>query len=201
MISYAQHGEDTTLDRLTGHRDKGVYVDVGAYDPHSLSVTKLFYLRGWRGVNIDPKPGTLEKFERDRPGDVNICAAIGETVGDMQLYCAPGAGSTLVPEHGRRWADDGGAVATVPVVRIETVFEEHLPGRTVDFLKVDVEGYEAQVLRSNDWSRFRPRVLCVEAVLPYSRKDASAAFEPYLIDNGYELVERDQINKYYKDIT
>ena len=67
-VSYAQNGEDIVLAR--GLRaDAGFYVDIGAFDPHVDSVTKLFYERGWRGINVDPVPEVIALFERDRPRD------------------------------------------------------------------------------------------------------------------------------------
>ena len=77
-LSYSQEGEDLILKRLFDGQKKGLYVDVGAHHPKRFSNTYLFYKMGWRGINIDAMPGSMEKFKEVRPEDINIEAAISD---------------------------------------------------------------------------------------------------------------------------
>ena len=86
MISYAQNLEDVILNRLFQNKPSGFYIDIGAHDPTELSVTKHFYDLGWRGINIEPIPGSLEKFKQQRPGDINLNLAIGARHDIMSIY-------------------------------------------------------------------------------------------------------------------
>src|SRR5688572_245936 len=87
-VSYAQNGEDIVLARGLRH-DDGFYVDIGAFDPDRDSVTKLFYERGWRGINVDPVPEVIALFERDRPRDINVQIAISIESGEADLWTGP----------------------------------------------------------------------------------------------------------------
>ena len=87
-VSYAQNGEDIVLSR--GFRsDTGFYVDIGAFDPTSDSVTKLFYDRGWHGINVDPVPEVIALFERERPRDINVQVAVSVEPGEPELWVEP----------------------------------------------------------------------------------------------------------------
>src|SRR5262245_26066783 len=86
MISYAQNLEDVLLERVFGGKTNGFYVDVGAHDPERLSVTKHFYDKGWRGINVEPVPASHQKFVEQRPRDINLAVAAGREEGDRELF-------------------------------------------------------------------------------------------------------------------
>ena len=77
-ISYSQWGEDIIIDNLLGRKKRGFYIDIGAYDPTRFSNTKRFYLRGWRGINVEPDPVRIKKFHKERPGDINLNIGIAD---------------------------------------------------------------------------------------------------------------------------
>src|SRR5690348_4811918 len=86
MISYAQNGEDVLLERLFGGQADGFYVDVGANDPTELSLTRHFYDRGWRGVNVEPVPDAYARLCAERPRDVNLQVGLSDRAGAMTFY-------------------------------------------------------------------------------------------------------------------
>jgi FkbM family methyltransferase len=169
LLSYSQDGEDMILRRMFENRRAGFYVDVGAHDPFRFSNTCYFHRRGWRGVNIDASPAAIAAFERSRPADTNICSGIAETPGKLTFHRfnepalntfdpALAAARAALPGY---WLLDR---TEVDVRRLDDVLSSHVPaGQTIDFLSVDVEGFDLEVLRSNDWDRFRPKALLVEA--------------------------------------
>jgi FkbM family methyltransferase len=167
LESYSQYGEDVVIDALLSHKRNGFYVDVGANDPDSLSNTKLLYGRGWQGINIEPDPTVHAKLCEKRSRDLNLNIGIGPDPGMMTFFRMS---ADTLSSFNREAAIRNGQLynATllseeqVQVQRLTTLFESHLRGNTIDFLSVDAEGYDLDVLKSNDWTRFRPSVVMVE---------------------------------------
>jgi len=166
--SFAQEGEDLILSRFIGEKKGGFYVDVGAHHPVRYSNTYLFYLRGWQGVNVDAMPGSMEPFRRLRPRDQNIEAAVSNSQRSLTYFAFNDpAMNTCDPNIARQ--RDG--LEHYRVIETRTIQPESLgallrnhlaPGQHVDFLSVDVEGLDLDVLTSNDWQRFRPTVILTE---------------------------------------
>ena len=141
-ISYAQTAEDIVLDRAFGHLREGFYIDVGANDPDQDSVTKLFYERGWRGINIEPSLQYLQKLQTRRPRDINIFCLAGENDGEATFYEIEASGlSTVKLDLLRLHESNGhrGAEKRMAVKSLRSILTEHTAA-TVHFLKVDVEG-------------------------------------------------------------
>jgi len=155
------------LRRIFEDKPTGFFIDVGAHHPKRFSNTYYFYRRGWRGINIDATPGTKRLFDKARPRDLNLEVAVAEHPRDVVFYefteRALNSASRNSP------ADRGlgaAAVAREHLLRAEPLrdlMRRHLPpGTTVDFLSVDVEGMDLEVLQSNDWRVVRPALVLVE---------------------------------------
>ena len=171
--SYAQDGEDRVLRSLLFklHGDKnindGFYVDVGAHHPHRFSNTCLFYRQGWHGINIDAMPGSMLAFKKKRPRDINLECGIGlknETL-QFHVFNEP-ALNTFDENLARARCNDVWHIKTtveMPIVPLSEILKEYLPqGQKIDFLTVDVEGFDLDVLQSNDWQKYRPSVVLAE---------------------------------------
>jgi FkbM family methyltransferase len=196
---YAQNFEDVYLWRALGHVEHGRYVDVGAHDPDDDSVTRLFYEKGWRGINIEPVPSMVERLVARRPEDIVVRAACGEHEGEMTLYEVVGTGlSTLDADHAEEIRKLGRTVIAhqTPLVTLNSLFEKH-GGDPVHFLKIDVEGAERSVLAGCDFSRWRPWVLVIEATIPMSQEVNDQTWEPMVTGARYEKVLFDGLNDYY----
>jgi len=212
VITYAQNFEDVILARLFEGQREGFYVDIGAAHPTELSVTRHFYDLGWRGINVEPIPACFALFQRDRPRDVNLNVAVGAQTGEATFHEAADnpAISTMDPQQAAALQASGQRVATytVPVVTADSLFEAHgLDARRVDFMKIDVEGFEAEVLRGLDLRRFRPRVLVVEAIASAGAfpgwakvgtlRSTHEAWEPRVLEAGYRFAHFDGISRFY----
>ncbi len=199
MISYAQNAEDVVLARLFRERTTGCYVDVGAGDPVDGSVTKHFYDRGWRGVNIEPLAREHALLCRERPADVNLALALSGEPGRVVLYEGPeqnrGA-STLSEKIASRYAGQDFHPVIVEGTTLSQVCRDHTAG-AIDFLKIDVEGHEVAVIAGGDWERFRPRVVVVEATEPNSAAPSHEAWEHLLLSAGYRCALFDGLNRFY----
>jgi FkbM family methyltransferase len=167
LDSWAQEGEDLVLRRFFEGQKQGFYVDVGAHHPHRFSNTFWFYRRGWRGINIDAMPGSMELFHLHRPEDINLELAISDQPEMTYFIFNDTALNGLCAEVAeRRDGKRGNFIVerlAVTTRTLEQIFDEHVPSdRRIDFLTIDVEGHDLDVLRSNDWSRFRPRMVLAE---------------------------------------
>lgn len=202
MVSYAANAEDVVLHRALCQDDGGVglYVDVGAASPYVGSVTRHFYDAGWNGIDVEPLSEEAAELRRARPRDVVVEAALGSTSGEISVH-------VVLDERGLSSSDAdvaaGYARAGRPmeerVVRLRTladVLEENDVG-DISFLKIDVEGAESEVLAGNDWTRWRPRVVVVEATRPWSHEETHAGWEPLLLGSGYLFASFDGVNRYY----
>ena len=167
-LAFSQEGEDLILTRLFGDRAKGFYVDVGAHHPYRFSNTYLFYRRGWVGINVDPLPGTQALFDRYRPRDVNLELAVlnGRSRSSYYQFDEPALNGFCKELSTERVKRGYHLVETSEVcgLPLRDILTQHLPTQDaeIDFLSVDVEGLDLEVLESNDWSRFRPKVVLVE---------------------------------------
>ncbi|MFB4302233.1 FkbM family methyltransferase [Actinomadura sp. NTSP31] len=207
LIAYAGNAEDVVLMRAFAGRRGGFFVDVGAGEPVSGSLTKNLVDRlGWRGVNIEPLPERHERLTGARPGDVCLRVAVGNEPGIAGFFrVVPGRGkagggglSTLRREVLEAHLANGWRheVLDVEVVTLESVLSAHAkPG--FDLLKVDVEGAEAAVLRSADLGRWRPRAVVVEATFPLTSRPSHEEWEPEVLGAGYRLALFDGLNRFY----
>lgn len=198
FISYAQNFEDVMLHRALCHVEHGRYVDVGAQDPVADSVTRAFYERGWRGMNIEPVDQWHRRLEEDRPEDLNLPVAVSSSSGSKRFYEVHDTGlSTLDPAVAERHRQQGYEVRAHDVVTrtFDSILEEHGLEK-IHFLKVDVEGAEAAVLRSIDLTRTRPWIVVVEATEPNTQVASYRAWQPLLTRNGYRHVYSDGPNRF-----
>jgi FkbM family methyltransferase len=199
FISYAQNHEDVMLARVFRGIDAGFYIDVGAQDPRIDSVTKAFYDRGWRGINIEPVATWFDKLARDRPRDINLCLAAGAAEGVVDFYEVADSGlSTSSAEFARRHRDQGHAVVAgkVQASTLDAICAEHLV-QLVHFLKIDAEGAELEVLQGIALERVRPWLILVEAKEPNSSVSTHARWDPLLLDRGYAFAYNDGLNRFY----
>jgi FkbM family methyltransferase len=182
---YSSYGEDAILQRFFEHKawredqrsfvpflgtrlKTGFYVDVGAYMPKTFSNTYCFYKRGWRGINIDATPGSIRIFDRVRNRDINLEGAVSDRETELVFYWwgTRSQVNTLSPEAAlkRDWPlAQTPREVRVQSLRLDTILDRYLPkDQPITFLSVDVEGHELEVLRSNDWRRYRPEFVVVE---------------------------------------
>jgi FkbM family methyltransferase len=201
-ISYAQNMEDILLDRVFAGR-VGTFLDIGANHPYVDNNTYFFYLRGWRGVNVEPSPECQALYREHRPLDCNLGMAVSDADGDLPFFEVRGPDgltglSTLSAEVSETHRAAGYDVIerTVPVRTVAQLVEEHRIAPP-DILSVDVESHEAAVLRGVPWSTWRPVVLVIESTAPLSELASHRAWEPTLLDNGYVFATFNGVNRFY----
>lgn len=199
LTSYAQAAEDIRLARVLWDEPAGFYVDVGAGHPVRDSVTRLFYDGGWRGINIEPGP-LFPALAAARRHDINVKAAIGEVEGERDFWVSfPESGLSSLTRPDKATLPPGFELVKQTVIckRLDTVLREHASGGRIGFLKIDVEGAEASVLRSFDLATVRPTVILIESIRPIANTPAHADWEPLVLRAGYVLAAFDGINRFY----
>lgn len=205
-FSFAQEGEDMVLYRYFEGKENGTFVDVGAHHPFRFSNTYLFYSKGWRGINIDPLPESKALFDQHRPEDENLCIGISnaEQMLTYHMFNEPALNTFDETEAKQKdGAVNGRFFITdkIPVLtkKLSTVLSESkLNLETIDFLSIDVEGLDIEVLESNDWRKYRPKIILVEEL----KTDIQAIIEnskvnSYMSDKGYKLFYRTVNTSFY----
>ncbi|MHB1956574.1 MAG: FkbM family methyltransferase, partial [Sulfobacillus sp.] len=161
FISYAQNFEDVMLWRALKHIERGFYVDIGAQDPRSDSVTLAFYERGWRGIHVEPVRHYAEKLRQHRKDEQVFEIAISDRAGQIEFHEIPETGLSTTSEElahqhfGMGFSENQRQVTCLPL----SVLLAQCRAEEIHFLKIDVEGHEANVIRGNDWAVRRPCIV------------------------------------------
>jgi len=212
---------------------KGFYVDIGAYHPKLFSNTYLFYKKGWRGICVDPNPRMEELYRKARPRDVFVNVGVGDVDGvrlprfgvpklamtnekaskvtEMEYYMfEDGAANTFSAEQARKNQEVGRKLIgkrTVAVLPLEKILEKYLPkGQKIDLLSVDVEGMDLEVLKSNDWKKYRPKmVICEDLAFDLDKwmrrlrgKREGFGVGEFLMEKGYRLTAKTPYSLIFK---
>jgi len=195
FISYARNCEDVLLWRALGKVDQGFYIDVGAGHPDIESVTRTFYDRGWRGINIAPIEDRWLQLTASRPRDVNLCVALDEVAGRQKLLRA----RDTVPSTAVRTAmfstfATNGQMVDQRMEEVKTLAEicRRYAPTDIHFLKIDVDGAARDVLMGADFHTFRPRIVLVGSAI-----EAHSEWKAILLNADYRFVWFDGLNRFY----
>jgi FkbM family methyltransferase len=205
--SWSQEGEDMVLQRIFGSKKSGFYVDVGAHHPKRFSNTYLFYRRGWRGINVDAMPGSMKLFNKLRPRDTNLEIGVAQHEGTLDYYVfnepALNSFSAELSEE-RSLASNPyhlKDVIKVDVKPLRDILDCYLGGRNIDFLSIDVEGLDLDVLASNDWSKYRPNFVLAE-VLKSSLHDLDQdPVAQFMKRQGYAVYAKQVNTVFFQDLS
>ena len=163
--SHSQFGEDMILRFLTNNRNRGFYVDIGAFHPVYLSNTFHFYDKGWQGINIDARSGSMDSFNLLRPRDINLELCISDKEGETTFFvfdqtpfntCDQSTAEKLITEGQVKLVEK----YTLKTLTLTSIVEKYIPSNVeVDFMSIDIEGVDEVVLMSNNWEKFKPKIL------------------------------------------
>lgn len=194
-VSYSQCGEDLIVRFVFDilHIPAPTYMDIGAHHPTHLNNTFSFYKQGSCGVNVEPDPGLIAELRRKRPRDINLNIGIGEKEGVLPFYVMSARTLNTFSEEDAHASEQEGRVRIekvemLPVRSVNAVLDEYCRGG-LDFLSLDVEGLDLKILQGLDFTRFRPKVICVETIT-YSEHRAGKKI--------VEIIEVLQANDYFQ---
>ena len=188
------------LRRVFRAQPEGFFVDVGAAHPCDENDTYALYRRGWRGLNIEPNPVFFSQLQQERPEDSNLRAVLSDRAEELTWYNVVGTGlSTCVPELAEKYRSLGREVSeeVVPALTLAELLDTRGASGGIDLLKVDVEGFEEKVLAGNNWQRYRPKLILVEATLPETPVRRETSIPQFLSDRGYRHLWFDGLNDFF----
>lgn len=209
---YSQDGEDALLSAFYEDKPeyKGFYIDIGALHPLRFSNTQIFYDKGWRGINIDATPGSMEAFKRIRPDDINIEVGISDVRGQLEYYSfeepALNSFSKEISEERIRtgWKLKKNGVIKIETFPINDVLCNHVPeGQIIDFITIDVEGLELNLLKTLDFSKFAPIFFLIEELefvgRDFTEYKTSSVYK-FLQNKGYAPVAKTMRTVIYQNV-
>lgn len=208
-VSYSQCGEDLIVDFIFMWlgREQINYLDIGTNDPIKLNNTYHFYKKNCRGVLVEPDPRLYRKIRRKRTRDICLNAGVGAGGGSVITFYMmhPDTLSTSSPDKVKEYLQLGVKLKgelKVPLLNINEVIENHFGSQAPDFLSVDVEGLDLEIIQSLDLSKYRPAVICAET-LTYTNNNTEQKIEEiprYLCSNGYFIYADTYINTIFVDL-
>lgn len=200
FISCAQNGEDVRAWRALRNVEFPVYVEVGAQHPYLLSPTVALYRLGWQGLLVEPDPVYADLLRDFRPRDVVIEAAASDLPGTVLLNRFENTGLSTVSSEFAQLANERGFIAAelkeVKALPLKTILSEN-KFEQVHFLSIDVEGWELHVLRGADLTRFRPWIICIEAITPGTNQYCGLEAKTFIEAAGYRSALFDGVNDWF----
>lgn len=204
LRSYSQRNEDTIMYKLLWMPTKLFYVDIGCNHPKRFSNTKKFYdlWRSW--INIDPDPTNICLFLKERKRDINLNIGITKNSGEMTFYnFIPSNISTFSEEryefNKKEWFKFSWKT-TIKTMSLANFMEHYCKNKKIDFLSIDTEWLDYEILSSNDWTLYRPTLICVETVEHAKEKSDNDQIHSIMTTNYYKLVKDTGANRIYKKI-
>ena len=167
-ISFSQEGEDILLKRIFSDKKNGFYIDVGAHHPIRFSNTYLLSKNGWNGINIDAMPGSMVPFNKNRPNDINIESPISDVQEELIFYIfnEPALNTFSKEEAIKKDGKNGYSIISKKKLFTKTLTEvlsENInKNQKIDFISIDVEGFDFKVLKSLDLNIYRPEIILIE---------------------------------------
>ena len=197
--SYSQEGEDLILNRFFEKQNKGFYIDVGAHHPVRFSNTYMFYKRGWSGINIDAMPNSMKIFNLLRPRDINLEIPISLNEKKMTYYsfndpAINGFNKNLSQSR----TNDYKLISKISLETktLEKLLDKYLIKKEIDFLSIDVEGLDLEVLKSTNLKKYKPKIILVEILESNFDNLKNCDLYNFLMDNDYVFLAK-TINTFF----
>ena len=197
-ISFSRSGDDIQLMKLINNSSPGVYVDIGSWHPIKASNTYYFYLRNWKGICIDPNPELASSFNKTRPKDIFINAGIGKSNAKLDYFMFEESSmNTFSKEFIQRNNLQSKIIKEiqVPIFSLKDVLDNIIKENDrIDFFDIDVEGLDLEVLKTNDWEKYRPKVIIIESDISI-KNDINSEIVKYLEVQNYRLIGKSIISR------
>ncbi len=199
-ISYSLNAVDLIINYIFKDQVAGTYIDVGAQHPISNNNTYLLYKRGWNGINIDLDKKNINLFNISRPKDINLNYAISDKESETDLFFYHDASpiNTLSKNVSSYHKAKIKEIRKIKTFSLNTIMQKINFTGTIDYLNIDVEGYENKVLAGFDLKKYKPKIISVEFLdleinkLQFKNNNLSNIISSHLyktlIDNNYFFI-------------
>lgn len=199
--SYSQSGEDLLIQYLCKaiKLTKPTYIDIGAHHPTYLSNTAIFYAAGSRGINVEPDVDLFQEFTKQRPEDKNLNVGVAKKAGELKFHVMNHTSlNTFSASEAQKYVERGDTITEIriiPVMTIEDILKRYNRGKFPDILTMDVEGMDFELIKSIDFKKTSPTIICVETTTPdeKSYKKVSEIID-FLLKKGYMIYADTFIN-------
>ncbi|MAJ22893.1 MAG: hypothetical protein CBC24_03500 [Candidatus Pelagibacter sp. TMED64] len=194
--SFSQQGEDLFIDSFFKNKTHGFYVDIGCYHPFKYSNTFLLYQKKWSGINIDLNQVSIDLFNIARPNDTNICAAISNKHETVDLYfhhdlsAINSINKTFSTYAVENLSKEKRLIKKISTMTFENSIKNIKKLNKIDFLNIDVEGSDAEVLESFNLKKYNPTLVCIEMQTIEALSDNNKKCLKILEENNYKLLEK-----------
>lgn len=203
--AYSQEGEDMILRRIFNDKKSGFFVDVGAFHPSRFSNTFYFYKQGWRGINIDAMPDSMDKFNKQRSRDINIEVPIASKKQILKYYAfnEPALNTFSGELAKERDGKDGYRVLfekDIETFTLIEVLDKYMPKdvKEIDFFSIDVESLDYDVLISNDWNKYKPKIILIEDLKFDINNLSKSDIVSFLSDKDYKFLAKTVNTLFFK---
>jgi len=194
LKTFSQNREDLIIEKLLTYKPK-TFIDIGSNHPIKFNNTYRFYLSGSRGINIEPNQYLINQYQNLRPKDNNLNIGIGlENTIKTFYQLDPDVDSTFSKKQALIKIKQGCRLMNkypVNIISLKKLFSKYLKNKSIDLLSIDTEGYDFKIIQGNDWSKYRPKIICIE--------DNCIAVQSYLISRNYSLKSITKNNSIYID--
>jgi len=173
-VSNSQLLEDIILFGFLYDVKNGFYIDVGANDPTKDSITKMFYIRGWNGINIQTKENIYQMLQSERTRDINLNVLVKDKKGNK---------------------DD-----LIQVETMSDICQKYIPNNTeIQFCRIGVEQGDKEILLGFDFIHYRPKIFCIESTISFTNISSNQTIDDILCMNNYTFALQYSVNRYYVD--
>ena len=202
--SYSQWGEDHFIENFFKNKNTGIYLDVGCFHPFKYSNTCLLFNKGWKGINIDANPTSIDLFNIARPKDINLCTAIDEKKTEFKFYfdhpfspvntLDKQSYENFKNSYYRQWKKksfEGDVVKIVKSKTVDEILEISKPFSKIDFLNIDIEGMDFTVLKQLVPKKINPKLISIETHSTENTKlrDCDLIYD-FLKNSNYVVLDR-----------
>ncbi len=191
------------LRKIYENKNEGFYVDIGAYHPKRFSNTHFFYRKGWRGINVDARPESMRLFNKIRTRDINLELAVSNAKEELVYYAfdEPALNGFNKELSEARTEKEHKLLFTkkIKTITLKEILDNFLPVNIqINFLSVDVEGNDLNVLKSNNWDKYQPDLILVENLNSCEQNIYETSISKYLYDKDYFFFAKTANTAFYK---
>lgn len=203
IITYSQFGEDMILEDHFRSQKKGFYLDIGCNRPIQGSNTFRLYLKGWNGINVDGNERLINDFKKVRKRDINLCEIVSNNDTPVSFFLSDDDRVSTISGEFKEWIKEHRSYSkeiTVKPKSVKLILDSYLPtGQKIDLMNIDVEGHDYEVLCSNDFDKYRPRVICIEDHNFSFSSFSDSKICSYLMERNYVVIGYAYPNLFFKD--
>ena len=192
---YSNWGIDLLVKDILKKKKRGIYIDVGCHHPLINNNTNMLYKNGWKGINIDLDFNSIDMFNYFRPKDDNILSALSNKKGQADLYFFHNRAAKNTISKSR-----GTGARSIKKIKVNTldniIKNSKFKIKDIDFLSIDVEGNELNVLKGLNFKKYRPKIISIEFIKPnikefyqHNIKDIEKSnIYKFMISKKYKLI-------------